>query len=123
MLRSGQHRQIMTGRKSVKVAIVGASGYSGEELVRLLLGHPNVELTAVTSRQHAGQPLAHAFPKFAHRPRTRQLHFTDPDSDSLAKQAELVFLALPHGIAAEFAIPLSRMGCAVIDLSADFRLR
>ena len=51
-----------------RVAIVGASGYSGEELVRLLLGHPHVELTAVTSRQNAGQTLAQVFPKFASRP-------------------------------------------------------
>ena len=107
----------------VKVAIVGASGYSGEELVRLLLGHPHVELVAVTSRQQAGQTLAQVFPKFASRPGARTLRFTEPNAELLAKQAELVFLALPHGVAAEYAVPLLNMGCRVIDLSADFRLR
>jgi len=109
--------------KSIKSAIVGASGYSGEELVRLLLSHPQVELTAVTSRQYAGQTLAQVFPKFAHHPRTRTLHFTEPKAELLAKQAQVVFLALPHGVAAEFAVPLLQLGCQVIDLSADFRLR
>ena len=110
-------------KSPVKVAIVGASGYSGEELVKLLLRHPQVELAAVTSRQHAGQTLAQIFPKHANDPRARQLRFTDPDSEMLAKSAQVVFLALPHGVAAEFAVPLLENGCHVIDLSADFRLK
>jgi N-acetyl-gamma-glutamyl-phosphate reductase len=105
------------------VGIVGASGYSGEELVRLLLSHPLAELTAVTSRQYAGQTLAQVFPKFAHHPRARTLRFSEPKAELLAKQAQVVFLALPHGVAAEFAVPLLQMGCQVIDLSADFRIR
>src|SRR5262249_39183878 len=84
---------------SVKVGIVGASGYSGEELVRLLLRHPHVELAAVTSRQYAGQTVAQVFPKFAHHPRARSLRFTKPESELLAKQAQVIFLALPHGVA------------------------
>ncbi|MCW5555127.1 MAG: N-acetyl-gamma-glutamyl-phosphate reductase [Verrucomicrobiae bacterium] len=106
-----------------KVAIVGASGYSGEELVRLLLSHPHVELAAVTSRQYAGQTLAQVFPRFAHRPAARTLRFSEPNPELLAKQADLVFLALPHGVAAEYAVPLLQQGCVVIDLSADFRVR
>ena len=106
-----------------KVAIVGASGYSGEELVRLLLNHPRVELSAVTSRQNAGQPVAQVFPKFASHPRARTLRFTEPNAELLSKQAEIVFLALPHGVAAEFAVPLTQAGSIVIDLSADFRLK
>jgi len=106
-----------------KVAIVGASGYSGEELVRLLLGHPHVELAAVTSRQQAGQTLAQVFPKFANRSGARTLRFAEPNPELLAKQAEIVFLALPHGVGAEYAVPLLNLGCRVIDLSADFRLR
>jgi N-acetyl-gamma-glutamyl-phosphate reductase len=109
--------------KPVRVAIVGASGYSGEELVRLLLRHPQVELVAVTSRQNAGQTIAQVFPKFAMNPVARSLKFSDPDTATLAQQAEIVFLALPHGVAAEFAIPLLQSGCRVIDLSADFRLK
>jgi N-acetyl-gamma-glutamyl-phosphate reductase len=105
------------------VAVVGASGYSGEELVRLLLSHPRAQLSAVTSRQYAGQTLAQVFPRFAHHPLARKLCFSEPNVDMLAKQARLVFLALPHGVAAEFAIPLLQKGCQVIDLSADFRVR
>ena len=106
-----------------KVAIVGASGYSGEELVRLLLNHPHAELAAVTSRQYAGQPLAQVFPKFANHPLARTLRFSEPKPERLSQQAELIFLALPHGVAAEYAFPLLRQGCQIIDLSADFRLK
>ncbi len=106
-----------------KVAIVGASGYSGEELVRLLLHHPNVELSAVTSRQYAGQTLAQIFPKYSNHPRAKTLRFSEPNAELLAKEAQIIFLALPHGVAAEFAIPLLERGCQVIDLSADFRLK
>jgi N-acetyl-gamma-glutamyl-phosphate reductase len=109
--------------KTKNVAIVGASGYSGEELVKLLLHHPHAELVAVTSRQNAGQTLAQVFPKFASHPKSRALRFVEPNVELLAKQAEVVFLALPHGVAAEYAVPLNAAGCAVIDLSADFRLR
>ncbi len=92
--------------KTKKVGIVGASGYSGEELVRLLLAHPHVELAAVTSRQYAGQTLARVFPKFANHPAAKKIVFTEPDTAALAKSAEIVFLALPHGVAAEFAVAL-----------------
>jgi N-acetyl-gamma-glutamyl-phosphate reductase len=109
--------------KSNKIAIVGASGYSGEELVRLLLNHPQAELVAVTSRQSAGQTLGQVFPKFSSHPKSKQLRFTEPNAELLAKQADVVFLALPHGVAAEYAVPLIEAGCVVIDLSADFRLK
>ena len=109
--------------KIKKVAIIGASGYSGEELVRLLLNHPHAELVAVTSRQNAGQTLAQVFPKFASHPKSKTLRFTEPNAELLAKQADVVFLALPHGVAAEYAVPLLDAGCIVIDLSADFRLK
>src|SRR5215510_3397030 len=109
--------------KTKKVAIVGASGYSGEELVKLLLCHPHVELAAVTSRQNAGQTLAQIFPKFASHPKAKELRFVDPNAELLAKQADIVFLALPHGVAAEYAVPLMNAGSIVIDLSADFRLK
>ena len=109
--------------KTKKVAIVGASGYSGEELVRLLLSHPHVELAAVTSRQYAGQTLAQVFPKFANHPKSKTIRFTEPNAELLAKQAEVVFLALPHGVAAEYAAPLIQHGSVVIDLSADFRVK
>lgn len=109
--------------KTKQVAVVGASGYSGEELVRLLLGHPHVELVVVTSRQSAGQTLGQVFPRFSHHPRAQTIRFSEPQPETLARQAELIFLALPHGVAAEFAVPLLKAGRRVVDLSADFRLR
>jgi N-acetyl-gamma-glutamyl-phosphate reductase len=109
--------------KTNKVAIVGASGYSGEELARLLIWHPEVELAAITSRQYAGQELAQVFRRFAHHPRARALRFAEPKIELLAKEAQIVFLALPHGVAVEYAPPLLKAGCKVIDLSADFRIK
>jgi N-acetyl-gamma-glutamyl-phosphate reductase len=106
-----------------KVAVVGASGYSGEELVRLLLNHPHAELAAVTSRQYAGKSLGEIFPRFARHPAARDLRFSEPKTETLASQAKIIFLALPHGVAAEYAIPLLKAGCTVIDLSADFRVK
>jgi len=108
---------------SEKVAVVGASGYSGEELVRLLSQHPRAELTALTSRQLAGQPLATVYPRFAGT-RYGALEFIASDVAAiLASDARFVFLALPHGVAAEFAQPLFAAGVRVIDLSADFRIK
>jgi len=109
--------------KAVKVGIIGASGYSGEELVRLMLVHPHAQLVAVTSRQYAGQTIAQVFPKFSQYALAKTLRFVDPNAELLARQCDVVFLALPHGVAAEFAIPLVDAGTRVIDLSADFRLR
>ena len=106
-----------------KVGIVGASGYSGEELVYRMLTHPHAQLTAVTSRQCAGQTVAQVFPKFSQYALARTLRFSDPNVELLAKQCDIVFLALPHGVAAEFAVPLNNAGVRVIDLSADFRLK
>ena len=106
----------------INVAIVGASGYSGEELVRLLLGHPHVNLSVLTSRQYAGQPLASVFPRFGGHAGASDLVFSEPSIELLADKAKAVFLALPHGVAAEFAVPLLQRGVTVIDLSADFRL-
>ena len=87
------------------------------------LNHPHAELVAVTSRQNAGQTLAQVFPKFASHPKSKTLRFSEPNAELLAKQADVVFLALPHGVAAEYAVPLLNAGCVVIDLSADFRLK
>lgn len=105
----------------IKVGIVGASGYSGEVLVKLLLAHPRVTLAAVTSRTHAGKPLASIIP--AVRGADRGLKFVDSDPAALAAgDLDLFFLALPHGAAATYARALVAAGKRVIDLSADFRI-
>ena len=105
----------------MKVGIVGASGYSGEVLVKLLLGHPNVTLAAVTSRSQVGKPLASVIPSV--RGADRGLKFTDSDPAALAaSDIDLFFLALPHGAAATYAKALVAGGKRVIDLSADFRI-
>ncbi len=109
--------------KNASVAVVGASGYIGEELARLLLAHPHVDLAAVTSRQFAGKTLAEVFPRFSHDEKAKALKFTDSDATQLARMAEIIFLALPHGLAAEFARPLLQSGAQVVDLSADFRIK
>ena len=106
----------------VKVGVVGASGYSGEELLNILLRHPHVELTVVTSRQYAGQQVGEVFPRFSHYPGTAGLTFCDPDPEKFGAQAECFFLALPHGVAHEYAKSLVGQGKRIIDLSADFRL-
>lgn len=105
----------------MKVGIVGAAGYSGEVLVKLLLAHPRVTLAAVTSRTHAGKPLAAVIP--ALRGADRGLRFVDSDPVALsAGDIDLFFLALPHGAAAVYAKALVAAGKRVIDLSADFRI-
>jgi N-acetyl-gamma-glutamyl-phosphate reductase len=105
----------------MKVGVIGAAGYLGEVLVKLLLSHPKVTLAAVTSRTLAGKPLATVMP--AVRGIDRGLKFVDSDAAALAKSdIELFFLALPHGAAAEFAKVLVAAGKRVIDLSADFRI-
>jgi N-acetyl-gamma-glutamyl-phosphate reductase len=107
----------------VKTAVVGASGYAGEELVRLLLAHPQVDLVAATSRQFAGQTLGQVFPRFSHNKKEKALKFSEADPKTLAREAQIIFLALPHGLASEFAKPLVDLDARIIDLSADFRLR
>ena len=110
--------------EKVRTGVVGASGYSGIELLRILLGHPGVDLAAVTSRQYAGKPVASVFPRFRSHPVAEALAFTAPEPNELASlDIGFWFLALPHGVAATYAVPLLEAGRRVIDLSADFRLR
>ncbi|MEM9480370.1 MAG: N-acetyl-gamma-glutamyl-phosphate reductase [Verrucomicrobiota bacterium] len=106
-----------------KCLVVGASGYTGAELLRLLLRHPGVELVGVTSRQYAGSALTEVFPKYRGVGNADDLAFIEPEAAAMTKTgAEFAFLALPHGVASEFARPLVDAGIRVIDLSADFRL-
>ncbi len=115
-------------RAKEKIAVVGASGYAGEELLERLLVHPGAEIVCLTSRQYAGQRLAEVYPRFRRPSRGGAEHpepiFVAPDADTIIRSgARFAFLALPHGLASEFAVPLLEAGLRVIDLSADFRLR
>jgi N-acetyl-gamma-glutamyl-phosphate reductase len=104
----------------VRVAIAGASGYTGFELVRLLSAHPSVQVTMITSRQQKGQRLDDVYPALK---RHCDLTFEDPDPKKLASSSDLVFTALPHEAAMDIIPDLLDLGAKVIDLSADYRLR
>lgn len=103
---------------SYKVGVIGAAGYAGAELVRLLLQHPEFELAVITSNADAGTALADAYPAFAG---ASDLVFTTHD-DAAVKTCDLVFLAVPHTAAMAQAPALLEAGITVVDLSADYRL-
>jgi len=103
----------------IRVAVAGASGYAGGELLRLLAGHPDLEVTAVSAGSSAGQPITSIHPNLVGHPRFDGRNFDATDAASLA-DAELVFMALPHGESAALAAKLP--GARIVDLSADFRL-
>lgn len=103
----------------IKVGIVGGTGYTGVELLRLLAQHPEVELTAITSRAEAGNAVADMFPSLRGRV---GLRFSDPASAPL-KDCQLVFFATPNGVAMQQAGELLAAGVRVVDLAADFRIK
>ena len=102
----------------IRIGIVGATGYTGAELVRILLGHHQVEITALTSRQHAGAAINRIHPALAPH---ANLVCKPYDLDRLCRDTDLVFLALPHGLPMDMAPELIGAGKKVVDLSADFR--
>uniref|UniRef100_A0A7C3SJH5 N-acetyl-gamma-glutamyl-phosphate reductase n=1 Tax=Desulfobacca acetoxidans TaxID=60893 RepID=A0A7C3SJH5_9BACT len=104
----------------IKVAVFGASGYTGQELLRLLARHPGAELVAATSREYQGRPVGEVFPALA---RIVDLAFSAPDPPLIADRAQFVFTAVPHQTALEIVPQLLEAGCRVVDLSADFRFR
>jgi N-acetyl-gamma-glutamyl-phosphate reductase len=103
----------------IKVGIVGGTGYTGVELLRLLAVHPDVELTAITSRKEDGLPVADMFPSLRGRV---NLKFSSPENADLTK-CDVVFFATPHGVAMAQAPELLKAGVKVIDLAADFRIK
>lgn len=103
----------------MKVGIVGASGYTGVELARILSGHSGVELTAATSRQHKGRPLADVYPNLKG---FTDIICEDVEITALVDRAELFFTAVPHKTAMDIVPSLLAAGKKVIDLSADFRI-
>src|SRR5512140_2755252 len=103
----------------IKVGIVGGTGYTGVELLRLLAQHPQVELQAITSRADAGTPVSQMFPSLRGYV---DLAFTHPDEAHL-EQCDVVFFATPNGIAMQQTRALLDAGVRVIDLAADFRIK
>lgn len=104
----------------LKVGIIGASGYTGVELARILSIHPEVELTVATSRQYAGKPLSEVFPSLRKRV---DLICENLETGELAERADFFFTAVPHKTAMDIVPPLLAAGKKVVDLSADFRIR
>ncbi|BAZ25732.1 N-acetyl-gamma-glutamyl-phosphate reductase [Kalymmatonema gypsitolerans NIES-4073] len=104
--------------RRVPVGIVGASGYGGVQLVRLLMDHPEVELVYLGGESSAGKPLADLYPHLAHII-NQQIEAVDPET--IAGRCEVVFLSLPNGLACKMAPQLLEKGCKVLDLSADYR--
>ena len=106
-------------KNGITVGIVGGTGYTGVELLRLLAQHPHCELKAITSRKEAGMGVADLFPNLRGR---IGLRFSDPEKAGLAS-CDLVFFATPNGVAMEQARALVDAGVRIIDIAADFRLR
>tara|TARA_B110000967_G_C18900567_1_gene574570 strand:+ start:697 stop:1728 length:1032 start_codon:yes stop_codon:yes gene_type:complete len=103
----------------IKVGIVGATGYTGVELLRLLAGHPQAQVTVITSRSEKGLPVADLYPNLRG---VIDLAFSAPDVDQLS-ECDVVFFATPHGVAQSMVAEILQRGVKVIDLSADFRIR
>lgn len=106
----------------IKVGIVGGTGYTGVELLRLLAVHPDAEVIAITSRKEAGMPVGEMFPSLRGERRLAALRYSDPAQADL-KSCDVVFFATPHGVAMAQARELTRAGVKIIDLAADFRLK
>ena len=103
-----------------RVAILGATGYTALELIKLLLRHPQVEIVAVTSRSEGNPHIASVHPQLAGR---IDLRLEDVPYESVARRAECVFCCLPHGVAAAATPQLLSAGARVVDFSADYRLK
>jgi len=104
----------------IRVSVIGATGYAGVELVRLLAGHPQAELSCLTSQSYVGQEITEIYPHL--RGFVSQV-LVEQDPEAIAAQSDLVFIALPHGHAVPVAAAMGRAGKKVVDLGADFRFR
>lgn len=107
-------------KDKLRIAVVGGSGYTGAELLRLLLLHPGVEIVSISAGRAAGKSIADVFPQFRG---SLDLLVQSFDPDKVAADADFVFCALPHAQSARVVATLRSRNCKVVDLSADFRLR
>ena len=104
----------------LRVGIFGATGYTGNELVRLLVGHPEAEISILTSRQYAGDPISEVFPSLRGRIESR---CRNPSVEEVVQESDFIFTAVPHKTAMEVVAQFHERGKRVVDLSADFRFR
>jgi len=104
----------------IRAAVFGASGYTGQELIRILSMHPKVKLVAATSRRFAGQKVSAVFPALQ---KVTDLKYEDASPAEICKLCDVVFLALPHGVSMHIAPEFVKAGKKVVDLSADYRIR
>ena len=105
---------------TIRVGIIGATGYAGEELVRILYSHPAAEIVNLSSKSYAGQPYSKVYPSY------KDLITDDcqpEDLEALSEEADVIFLALPHGLASSKVTEKVLQKCKIIDLGADFRLQ
>ena len=103
--------------EKIKVGVIGATGYAGAELVRLLVNHPNVEIAAVSSKSFEGQTLSQVYPNLL-----GACDMTLTNEDDLLQKSDVVFASLPHGLSEEIAVKCLAQGKKLIDIGADFRL-
>src|SRR4030042_805448 len=108
------------GIQMIKVGIVGATGYAGEELISIILRHPQARIVNLSAKIDQALPIDKIFPKFKDK---LSLVCTAPDVRKIIAECDLVFLALPHTASMKIAPALLRAGKKVIDLSADYRLK
>src|SRR5688572_22549664 len=105
---------------TTRIAILGATGYSALELIKLLLRHPHVQIACATSRQEGSPHIAMVHPSLAGR---LDLRCEDLPAEAVAARAECVFSCLPHGVTTTLVPPLLAAGAKVVDFSADYRLK
>jgi len=103
--------------KKINVSVVGATGYTGAELLRIAAGHPNISVTCAVSKSYAGKKMSDIYPGFI----GADIGLSDAGADEIAEKSEFAFLCLPHGMSMEIAPGLLEKGLKVIDLSGDFR--
>jgi N-acetyl-gamma-glutamyl-phosphate reductase len=106
--------------KKIKISVIGSTGYTGKELVKILMNHQNVELVHLISSSYAGKNIAEIFPEFLDKLDKKLINF---NLDIVSQDSDLVFTALPHTVSMDMVPELLKKGIKVVDLSADYRIK
>ncbi|MBA7617381.1 N-acetyl-gamma-glutamyl-phosphate reductase [subsurface metagenome] len=106
--------------KKIKVSVIGSSGYTGKELVKILMNHQNVKLVHLTSSSYSGKNIAEVFPEFLNKLDKKLINF---NLDVVSQDSDMVFTALPHMVSMDVVPELLKKGVKVVDLSADYRIK